>query len=55
MTQSQTQSAQTAPAAVQQATMLLKLYQLADRTAAQFVYEAGRYMPMDDSMLGSEL
>lgn len=55
MSQTQTQAAQAPQTAVQQATMLLRLYQLADRTAAQFVYEAGRYQPMDDTLLGPDL
>jgi hypothetical protein len=54
-TQTETQAAQAPRTAVQQASMLLKLYQLADRTAAQFVYEAGRYQPMNDTLLGSDL
>ena len=35
--------------------MLLKLYQLADRSATQYIYEVGRYLPMGDSMLGPDL
>lgn len=58
MTQTQTQAAQalqTVPAAVHHAAMLLKLYQLADRSATQYIYEVGRYLPMGDDLLGSDL
>lgn len=51
----QTQAAQAPQAAVQQATMLLRLYQLADRSATQYIYEVGRYLPMGDDLLGSDL
>ena len=49
------QSTQAAPAAVPPSTMLLRLYQLADRSAAQYIYEVGRYLPMNDDLLGSDL
>lgn len=35
--------------------MMLRLYQLAERSANQYMHEAGRYLPMEDTMLGSDL
>lgn len=53
-----TDAAQALPApsaAVRYATMMLRLYQLAESSANQYIDEAGRYLPMDDTMLGSDL